>query len=114
MLLSFPPEPPSQRKGAAKACAVKGAERRSEATRTLDRIASQERRNKRQDEARGDDKEIPPGGLEQNAFSLKLRLKERVTRHVPTQNPPHGGRDARKLASAPTRAALVMQGYPQR
>ena len=64
MLLSFPPEPPSQRKGAAKACAVKGAKRQSEATRTLDRIASRERRNRSKTRREGMT-EIPPGGLEQ-------------------------------------------------
>lgn len=44
-----------------------------------------------------------------------LAQKGRVTRHVPTQTPPRGGRDASlRSASAPIRAALVMQGYPQR
>lgn len=72
-------------------------------------------------------RDIPPGGLEQRsattptvrvapatvghkAASLKLRLKERVTRRVLTQTPPRGGRDARKLASAPSRAGQQRQG----
>ena len=114
--MSFPPEPPSQRKGAAKACAVKGAERRSEATRTLDRIASRERRNTRQTGRGGMTRRFP---LVDWSKSLKCHFR-----------PPTAGRtrvgsdeicnyqsrgvwhtcDARKLASSQAQVCQTRRG----
>ena len=83
----IPPEPPSQRKGAAKAGAVQGEHSEREKRPALDGIASQERRNKRQ-EGEGDDKEFPLVDLSKTP-ELPIWHKSDVLLGVP---PPCGQR----------------------